>query len=185
MKKVLCLLLALVAFAATASAETFELDGLRWDADTESVMMWLGEGAVAQDYTDVGFYIVESKDVMRLHCSRVAVCCAENAIKTILLCFFEGDADPEALAAVLVDTYGEPDGSDALPYSMNDLIAIAGGVQDTRLCAWTTKEGISVDLYERSPEVSEAGERSYRYIVAFSSDKDLMEMVGGMEGAAE
>lgn len=179
------MLLTLIAFAVTASAEVFNLDGLAWDADPEAVMNWLGEDSVAQENTDVGFYIVEDKCVLGLHCSRVAVCCAEGEIRTILLCFFEEDADIETLTAVLDDAYGEPDGPDALPYCMNDLLAIVGGVQDTRIRAWTTEEGISVDLYERSPNDAEAGERGYRYIVAFSSDIDLMEMLEGMGSAAE
>lgn len=185
LKKLLCALLALIALSVTASAESFNLDGLAWDADPEAVAAWLGEGTVIQDYTDVGFYIAERKDVLNLHCSRVAVCCAEDEIRTILLCFFEEDADAETLTAVLDDAYGEPDGLDALPYCMNDLIAIVGGVQDTRLRAWTTEEGISVDLYERIPDDAEEGERDYRYIVAFSSDIDLMEMLEGMGSAAE
>lgn len=185
LKKLLCMLLALIALAVTASAESFELDGLAWDADPETVTAWLGEGAMAQDNTDVGFYVVDGKDVLNLHCSRVAVCFAEDRIRTILLCFFEEDADIETLTAVLDETYGEPDGLDALPYCMNDLIAIVSGVQDTRLRAWTTEEGMSVDLYERSPDDAEEGEKGYRYIVAFSSDIDLMEIVGVKGNAAE
>lgn len=183
LRKLICLLL-LVSALATASAEGFELDGLNWNASPEEIAAWLGDGA--QTFEDAAFtaYVVEHGSCLGLNCARISAMYAEGGLKLLTLCLTESEAGDSAdpLIALLTERFGSPDGEDALPYALFDIVQMLPGpgkepLNDIKLCSWTTEDCISIDLYEREPS-GEQDETSYRYIVGFSSDDDLLSMVG-------
>jgi len=178
-KAIVALIVALLAAycASGALAAPFELDGLTWAVTTDSAEAWLGDG-VRRSEAD-GVLIMEKDGAECLGCSGVSTCLIfSNDHASCFYFLFPNNSveSKEALSQALAERFGAPDGEDALPYSLFDMVSLAGGVDQTRLCAWTTDDGISVDLYEIAG--SEGGDDPFRYIVSFTSDIDLMNGLG-------
>ena len=110
MRKILCLLCALVLLSV-AMAEGFVFDGIiTWDSTLEQASDWLGEGVekTRDDMGDYGVVEVLSKPdaaCLGLDCA-VTVMAYDGEIAMIAAYF--PDADVQTVRDRLVESYGEP-----------------------------------------------------------------------------